>query len=301
MWWLVAVAGCGFQPGRAASATDGAPGVDSADATGDGVPGDIDGDGVPDATDNCPTVPNPDQYNEDGDDRGDACDLCPHMAGTVPGSDGDDDGDGIGNQCDPRVGTDRLVVFLGFNAPTELAAWQSREGTDAWTISGGQLHQPDTSADTPQMLIWTGRTIQGEVVVDTTVHVDSVSTTGANARNAAIAGGYNTSTPINLFACGLRGSSAGATATSTAWHFTNPPTIDFTASTPTTMTMTAGAHGHVLLHAVPQGSDATLDCDTAGVATPLSVTGYSPDGYPGVRVLNVTASFDYLFVVAVGT
>ena len=32
------------------------------------------------------------QANEDGDDRGDA---CPHMAGTVPGTDADDD-DGIG-------------------------------------------------------------------------------------------------------------------------------------------------------------------------------------------------------------
>ena len=36
---------------------------------------DADNDGVPDATDNCPTAPNPDQTDTDGDGDGDACDL----------------------------------------------------------------------------------------------------------------------------------------------------------------------------------------------------------------------------------
>jgi hypothetical protein len=39
---------------------------------------DTDGDGVPDADDNCPSVPNPDQADSDGDGVGDACEeeLC---------------------------------------------------------------------------------------------------------------------------------------------------------------------------------------------------------------------------------
>jgi hypothetical protein len=40
-------------------------------------PADADGDGVPDATDNCPAVANPDQADADGDGAGDACDASP--------------------------------------------------------------------------------------------------------------------------------------------------------------------------------------------------------------------------------
>ena len=43
---------------------------------------DKDGDGVLDASDNCPTVANPDQADTDGDGRGDACDPCPSTADT---------------------------------------------------------------------------------------------------------------------------------------------------------------------------------------------------------------------------
>jgi hypothetical protein len=43
-------------------------------------PADADGDGVPDSTDNCLSVANPDQADSDGDGIGDACDPCPATA-----------------------------------------------------------------------------------------------------------------------------------------------------------------------------------------------------------------------------
>ncbi|MGZ3319257.1 MAG: thrombospondin type 3 repeat-containing protein, partial [Isosphaeraceae bacterium] len=55
-----------------------APNPDQRDTNGNGIGDacdpDIDGDGVLNASDNCPTVPNPDQRDDDRDGHGDACD-----------------------------------------------------------------------------------------------------------------------------------------------------------------------------------------------------------------------------------
>ena len=75
---------------------------------------DNDEDSVPDAEDNCPSIPNADQEDEDGNSIGDACDdgnmsdldsdgilnsmdNCP----SIPNADQEDeDGDSIGDFCD---------------------------------------------------------------------------------------------------------------------------------------------------------------------------------------------------------
>lgn len=90
-------------------ASNGQPGMDALTATGvNAAPcsatmtwtlPDGDGDGVPDASDNCPTKPNPGQQDSDGDGRGDVCDNCP---GTPNPDQADSNGNGIGDACEPR-------------------------------------------------------------------------------------------------------------------------------------------------------------------------------------------------------
>ncbi len=62
---------------------------------------DTDGDGIPNASDNCPSIPNPTQADADGDGVGDACDPCPNN----PDCDGDglNDGQEIATGLNPRV------------------------------------------------------------------------------------------------------------------------------------------------------------------------------------------------------
>lgn len=60
-------------------------------------PPDADGDTIDDATDNCPSVPNPFQLDIDGDGVGEVCDNCPLIANPLQI---DIDSDGVGDPCD---------------------------------------------------------------------------------------------------------------------------------------------------------------------------------------------------------
>ena len=60
-------------------------------------PSDTDGDGVPDSSDNCPSVYNPDQADTDLDGIGDACDPCPTVPNQILT---DSDEDGVPDVCD---------------------------------------------------------------------------------------------------------------------------------------------------------------------------------------------------------
>ncbi|MBM4337219.1 MAG: hypothetical protein FJ108_15155 [Deltaproteobacteria bacterium] len=126
----------------------------AADADGDGhyecarclgASGDSDGDRLPDACDNCPTVPNGpaqaamaglgNQLDRDGDGIGDACDNCvvdpnpeaiPLPGRTTTGGQLDDDADGYGNACDPDFDNDGRVQTSAYS---ELLASHGRRVT----------------------------------------------------------------------------------------------------------------------------------------------------------------------------
>ncbi len=117
------------------------------------APVDSDGDGVTDTADNCPTVPNPDQRDTDGDGEGDACDgdddgdgvpdeddNCPLIAN--PGQ-VDVDADGVGDACDPVIGpapVDAGTPVIDAGAPGE-----PEPEVDAGLPAG----EPDAGATVP--------------------------------------------------------------------------------------------------------------------------------------------------------
>ncbi len=80
----------------------------------DAPPGDSDGDGLLDTSDNCKLIANVDQHDEDNDQIGDACDPCPHIAGTAA----DADGDGVGDACDPQpaIAKQKIKFFDPFTS-----------------------------------------------------------------------------------------------------------------------------------------------------------------------------------------
>lgn len=100
----------------------------------DSDPDDVDGDGVMNVDDNCPTIKNSDQANEDGDRFGDACDPCPPFA-DPPVLD-DPDGDGVSGACDPfpTLPGDRIALFEGFALPSLPHEWSS---VGDWSFSQG--------------------------------------------------------------------------------------------------------------------------------------------------------------------
>jgi syndecan 4 len=65
--------------------------------------------------DNCPTTPNPDQANSDGDSLGDACDNCPNVTNQ---DQADSDGDGVGDACEqvtaavPTLSEWGMIIFM---------------------------------------------------------------------------------------------------------------------------------------------------------------------------------------------
>lgn len=135
--FVVAFAGCGGT--NESPLVDASPDADQLtrpDATND-----FDLDGILDANDNCPTVINVGQGNEDGDKFGDACDPCPIVADDNPPN---ADGDEVADACDPlpTMPGDHIKYFEGFHSAVP-AGW---EEVGMWTHDTGAVVTSSASA-----------------------------------------------------------------------------------------------------------------------------------------------------------
>lgn len=160
--------------------------------------GDGRGEGCGLGPDNCPSVANPGQADEDGDGLGDLCDNCPSVANPlqldVQELLGGDLPDGVGDACDPRPSSpgDALAFFDGFAAPDSSAlevlscSWQRADGwlvQPAAAVKSCRVRVPGLSAS--------------EVLVETRVRLDEVGVAASGnagvlfSLNAAGASGWD--------------------------------------------------------------------------------------------------------------
>jgi hypothetical protein len=278
---------CSFVHGSQGS---GGPGSEGVDAPTVDPNQDSDGDGIPDIADNCPFVKNPDQHNHDGDDRGDACDVCPHIIDSGE----DSDQDGVGDACDPHpsVPGDKIVLFEGFYDKID---WTPVVGGSAWQSGSGVLTQTDTSAIYQLMKL---DTTWNNVFVDVGLHV-AKEAANSSRHSTGIVLGYR-ATDDYLF-CGVASQGgaveldAGDNSPDTSgfnWN-SNPIDAPMTGEAITLQARTTQGSGDGYTHIDCAGQDGTVITDAT----------YDPytqaAGNIGVRTNGVGATFDYVFVVEV--
>lgn len=291
---LIALAGCSFDAGGVAVGDDDV--VDAAGNPPDADPGvpDADHDGVEDSADNCPSVANADQANEDGDVLGDVCDNCPHL---VNGSQENADGDGVGDDCDPHKETpgDSIVLFDGFNGSARNAAWAVSSGADTWTVSGGFLHQTAAAAE-DKVLSFTGISLSS-LTVDTAVTPTTIPpSTGDedNLRGADIVNNIPVGGAINARTAGVEDKIRSAEFA--AYAVTQP--LGGNADNGN-WTYTGGSLSptRYLIHTtIENGSQSVIVTDAGGTPTAAAEAATPPAGTIGLRTLNIAADFQYVVV-----
>lgn len=251
---------------------------------------DSDGDGVPDTTDNCPTLANADQRDHDGDGKGDVCDKCPHLASTT---DPDADGDGVGDACDPRPITagDARALWEGFYDASSIAGWTTNGG--AWVVSSGVLTESSTSAGINQI---GPTTTWPRVAITAGVQVIALGTPSLGFDNPAVsvAGGVTGATQI--YYC----SAVAQTQNGNRIQATTINSMGIGGSN-TAWSGTLAAGSQLRLTETLVGGNES--CQAVQGSTQAQVNASTGTSYTGAIRLSTTtesASFDYLFVVAIG-
>ncbi|HEX5064168.1 MAG TPA: thrombospondin type 3 repeat-containing protein [Kofleriaceae bacterium] len=249
---------------------------------------DSDGDGVLDAVDNCPTIANTDQRDHDGDLHGDACDHCPHLASTA---DPDGDFDGVGDACDPRpsMGGDSRALFEGFYDATSINGW-TNNGAGNWSVANGKLTQSSTTKDT--QLVIPGNITRAAATVSATV-IQLGSGTGFNTPHVSVSSGVgnNQSYWCSVVDEGVNNNKVYA-STFYPVNQTNLPNTDwngtFQAGSVVQETTTLSGSNNICQ--VVQGGT------QAQVSAPIGNAG----GQVQLGMRNLSASYDYIFIVSIG-
>lgn len=233
-------------------------------------PNDRDGDGVIDDNDNCPTVPNTEQPNEDGDTEGDACDRCPLIAG--------EPATGACNTAQPTQS--EQYVFESFAKDPKWTPADSAQ--TAWAVQSGQLVAAATDLATARIKLpsHTGaRTFDDfTLTAHFTVDARTPATTSRLGITAVL--------PAQTLDCGLttdttRGDLLALGAMDTAFAWAPPKTLE----------LSLASHAGTFTCTIRAGSAAPTTVTLAAVA--------NPTGDDAFRLFaqQVTAHVDWVYML----
>jgi hypothetical protein len=243
---------------------------------------------IPDAPVDCL----PTEHDEDGDGKPDRCDLCPQIADVG----GDADADGVGDLCDSEPeAMNRRIAFFPFDTLSgDISLFT--EGSGAWSIDQDRL----VITGVPNGdYIARFNPAEQSVIIETRVRLTFTGTPVNGTRSVGVWAEIDVASPRPVFPRGFVFEIADASATQfshlvetlqpTNEERTNPSPDQFESGRSYLLRLSCGTN-------TPRCYATSLG---AQVYSLVHEFGEVRDGAVGLRVHgDVTAAFDYMFVVA---
>jgi hypothetical protein len=202
------------------------------------------------------------------------------------------DTDAVGDACDPRPtqNGDHILLFLGFNAATDIAGWTTGGTNASFAVVGGKLVQ---QGDSDLAMLWKNGLAVADAWIETQVTYTAVNTT-RQFLGAAVFTRFERSNTFGTGAgCGeladdqfMGGQPRAATVRFNGVGFTSFPSNTAVALT----------NGHTATYQIHGQGMNNYDCSASAQDFQQNMGNFAGTGI-NLATWSTTASFSYLVVI----